>query len=120
MNPVCKRKNLTKTKSKSAATSTIVRELPFILEKAKALQKKIDISRRDTPSSVEVKGRGENPQMVITYSAATYKWIKEEFSRYVDFANIAATYNKDQVCTQVSVTNETSDSRTGESYEINF
>ena len=120
VNPICKRKNKTKSKSKSTAKSTTVRELPFILEKAKALQKKIDSSRRDTPSSVEVKGTGENPQIVITCSAATYEWIKEEFSRYVDSTNIAATYNKDQVGAQISITNKTSDTRTGKSYTINF
>ena len=67
-----------------------------------------------------MKGTGENPQIVTTRSAATYQWIKEEFSRYVDSANFAATYNKDQVGAQISITNKTSDSRTGESYTINF
>ena len=60
VNPICKRKN--KTNSQSISTS--VRELPFSLEKAKALQKKIDSSRRDTPSSVEVKGSGETRRLL--------------------------------------------------------
>ena len=53
VNLIWKQKNKTKSKSKSTAKST-VRELPFILEKAKALPKKIDSSQRDTTSSVEV------------------------------------------------------------------
>ena len=64
VNPICKRKNKTKSKSKSAAKSTSVRELPFSLEKAKALQKKIGSSRKDTPSSVEVKGTGETRRLL--------------------------------------------------------
>ena len=60
VNPICKRKN--KTNSQSISTS--VRELPFSLEKAKALQKKKDRSRRDTPSSVEVKGSGETRRLL--------------------------------------------------------
>ena len=62
VNPICKRKNKFKSKSETTAEFTSVRELPFILEKAKALQMKRN-SRRDTPSS----GNTDLVKTVVVY-----------------------------------------------------
>lgn len=111
--------NSASTSTSNDANTTYTTELPYILEKAKALQKKIDSSQQSTPSTITVKGNENNPQLVIICSAATYEWIKSEFQKCLKCYNVTTTIQEDKVGSQVTVTNKTSRNNK-KGYTINF
>ena len=66
------------------------KEMPYYLNKLRALQKKLDSTTQD--NNIEIKGTPDNIQLVIVCNSATYEVVKANFQSSLKDQGLYTSY----------------------------
>jgi len=72
-------------------------QLPYVLDRMKAIHKKID-GTSSLKSKVDIKGKAENPQITIECDTARYEVFKNSFPHFIESSGLTSknSYKKDR------------------------